>query len=76
VERVAYWAGFDAPEQGPQLQLEERDPGAASGTWERRILLVGVVGGLLAVVLTAGLVAGVMVILLTLGLARLIGKGE
>jgi hypothetical protein len=38
-------------------------------------LLVGVVGALVAVVLTAGLVAGVVVILLTLGLARLIGKG-
>ena len=73
---MAYWAGFDAPEQGPQLHLEERGPGAASGTWERRFLLVGVVGGLVAVVLTAGLTAGVVVILLTLGLARLIGKCE
>jgi hypothetical protein len=76
VERVAYWAGFDAPEQGPQLQLEERNPGTASRTWERRLLLVGVVGGLVAVVLTAGLVAGVVVILLTLGLAWSIGRGE
>lgn len=72
---MACWAGFDAPEQGPQPPLEERDPGAARGTWERRLLLVGVVGGLAAVVLTAGLVAGVVVILLTLALARLIGRG-
>lgn len=67
---MAHWVGFDGPED---LRGNRQ---VIIGEWERRFLLVGVVGGLIAVVFSAGLAVFAIVMLLTLGLAWVIGRDE